>query len=245
MPRVQNDQRRFFDETIASVYDETILRTDAEAAVAFLTRFARGGPALELAIGTGRIALPLARRGIRVDGIDLSPAMVDRLRAKPGGDELVVTIGDMVDVPVDGSYRLIYVVANSLTNVGTQYGQVRAFENVAAHLLADGIFVVDSYLPEPGWLRDGHYVRAEHVRADEVRLDVSRIDRVAQVLDENHVVLTDGGVRLSPVVTRYIWPSEMDLMARIAGLHLKERWAGWNDEPFVGAAGSFVSVYGR
>jgi SAM-dependent methyltransferase len=245
MPRMQNDQRRFFDETSASVYDETILRTDAEAAVAFLTRFARGGPALELAIGTGRIALPLTRQGIRVDGIDLSPAMVDHLRAKPGGDELAVTIGDMADVRVDGSYRLIYVVANSLTNVGTQDGQVRCFENVAAHLRDDGVFVVDSYLPEPDWLRDGHYVRAEHVGADEVRLDVSRIDRVAQVLDENHVVLTDGGVRLSPVVTRYIWPSEMDLMARIAGLQLKERWSGWNGEPFTGAAGSFVSVYAR
>jgi hypothetical protein len=242
---VQNDQPRFFDASVADRYDDEILRTDADAAVAFLERLARGGPALELAIGTGRIALPLAVRGITVEGIDISPAMVARLRVKPGGDSLSVTIGDMTEVAVDGSYRLIYVVANSLTNVGTQDGQVRCFENVSAHLAEDGAFVVDSYLPEPDWVSKGQYVRAEWVGADAVWLDVSRVDPVTQVLDENHVVLSADGVRLSPVVTRYIWPSEMDLMARIAGLRLQERWAGWNREPFRGAPGSFVSVYAR
>ena len=241
---MHNDQRGFFDASVAAIYDETILRSDADACVEFLEPFARGGRALELAIGTGRIALPLAARGVRVDGVDLSVAMVDRLRAKPGGDAIAVTIGDMADVPVEGTYRLIFVVANSLTNLASQEEQVRCFENVAAHLTDDGSFVVDSYLPEPRWLDEGQYVAVEQISADFVRLDMSQIDRVAQVLDETHVHISAEDVKLYPVVTRYIWPSEMDLMARLAGLRLHERWAGWNRQPFTGSAGSFVSVYG-
>ena len=234
-----------FDEEVAQAYDDTE-RGDEAAAVAFLEELARGGPALELAIGTGRIALPLADRGIRVDGIDFSPAMVARLRAKPGGEQISVTIGDFADVSVPGTYRLIYVVFNTLFNLLTQDQQVRCFENVAAHLAADGSFVVEGYVPAfLHRLRDNQYVDAEAVEVGEVRLDVLRHDMVTQMIEESHVSLSSAGVRLNPVVQRYAWPSELDLMARIAGLRLKERWANWDREPFNPKSNNLVSVYER
>ena len=235
-----------FGEAGAEVYDGDTQREDTLATVAFLEQLAGGGPALELAIGTGRVALPLAARGIRVDGVDISPDMVVKLRAKPGGDQISVTIGDFADVPVRGAYRLVYVVFNTLFNLLTQEDQVRCFENVAAHLTDDGAFVVEAFVPAfLTRLRNDQYVDAEAVGVDAVRLDVGRHDPVAQRLDENHVVLSREGVRLYPVVTRYAWPSELDLMARIAGLHLKDRWSGWNREPFGATSNTHVSVYGR
>ena len=238
--------RRVRAQSISQRADRVLARRgDTLATVAFLERLARAGPALELAIGTGRVALPLAARGIRVDGVDLSPAMVAKLRTKPGGDQISVTMGNLADVPVRGTYPLIFVVFNSLCNLVTQDEQVRCFENVAAHLTADGSFVVEAFFAEPEWLRDGQYVNAETVDVDEVRLDVCRIDAVAQRLDESHVVFSPAGVHLYPVATRYAWPSELDLMARIAGLRLKERWADWNREPFTAAGNTYVSVYGR
>jgi len=241
---VENEQRRFFDERAAAIYDRLPAEDPADA-VAFLEPLARGGAALELGIGTGRVALPLAVRGVRVDGIDLSPAMVARLRARPGGDRIAVTMGDFGEVAVEGTFRLVYVVFNTFFNLGTQEAQVRCFRNVAARLDAEGSFVVEAYVPDPAWLRDGQYVRTESVEADAVRLDVCRIDAVAQRLDESHVLLAEGGVHLFPVVNRYAWPSEMDLMARLAGLRLRERWAGWRREPFVSSSPRHVSVYGR
>jgi len=234
-----------FGEEIAGMYRD-VLRGDEEAAVAFLAELAGAGPALELAVGAGRIALPLAARGVRVDGVDLSPAMVAQLRAKPGGDRIAVTIGDFADVPVPGAYRLIYVVWNTLFNLLTQEDQVRCFENVAAHLTEGGAFVVEAFRPDYLYrLRDHQYVDAEAVEVAEVRLDVGRHDPVTQLLDESHVFLTREGVRLNPIVTRYAWPSELDLMARIAGLRLKERWAGWDRTPVTPASDRHVSVYGR
>jgi len=233
-----------FDEATAEVYDKHTL--EDENAVAFLAEIARGGPALELAIGTGRIALPLARRGIRVDGIDISPAMVAKLRAKQGGDQLKVTIGDFSLVPVEGAYRLIYLVANTLFNLLTQDEQVRCFQNVVPHLCDEGVFVIEAFTPINLMdLRDDQYVKAEAVEMGEVRLDVVRHDSVHQLLYESHLTFTAGGVRLEPIVTRYAWPSEMDLMARIAGLSLRERWTGWNREPVRANSRSLVSVYGR
>jgi SAM-dependent methyltransferase len=232
-----------FGEDVARSHDQ---RGDELAAVAFLEQLAGPGPALELAIGTGRIALPLAARGIRVDGVDISPAMVERLRAKPGGDRLSVTIGDFADVPVAGSYRLIFVVWNSLFNLLTQAGQVRCFENVAAHLTDDGSFVVETFVPTFLYrLRNDRHVDAEAIEVDEVRLDVLRHDPAIQMLEESHVSLSRRGVRLNPVVQRYAWPSELDLMARLAGLRLKGRWASWGREPFDASSAMHVSVYGR
>ena len=182
-----------FGEDVARTYDD-VQRGDESAAVAFLEQLAGGGPALELAIGTGRIALPLAARGIRVDGIDISPAMVAQLRAKPGGDQISVTIGDFADVPVPGTYRLIYVVFNTLFNLLTQEDQVRCFENVAAHLTDDGSFVVEAGSPAFLYrLRNDQYVDAEAIGVDEVRLDVLRHDPAKQMLDESHVSLSSTG----------------------------------------------------
>jgi hypothetical protein len=235
-----------FDENVAEGYDDLAVRGDETATVAFLEQLARGGPALELAIGTGRIALPLAVRGIRVDGIDFSPAMVAKLQAKPGADKIAITMGNFADVAVPNTYRLIYVVFNSLFNLLTQDEQVRCFKNAAAHLTDDGLFVVEGGVPADWYrLRNNQYVDLEAIEVEKVRLDVARYDPVKQLLEETHVVLSSAGVQLKPIVTRYAWPSELDLMARIAELQLKERWGGWSREPYTATSRNCVSVYGR
>jgi hypothetical protein len=221
-------------------------RGDEIEAVAFLEQLAGGGPALELGIGAGRIALPLAARGIRVDGIDISPVTVAQMRTKPDGGKIAVTIGDFTDVPAQGAYRLIYVVFNTLFNLPSQEAQVRCFENVAAHLTADGSFVVETYMPSFLYrLRNDQYVDVEGIEVDRVYLDVLRHDAATQMLEESHVSISPAGIQLAPVVQRYAWPSELDLMARIAGLRLKERWGGWIRKPFCSNSTAHVSVYGR
>ena len=233
-----------FDSAAATTYDNE-LRGDEVEAVSFLESRARGGPALELAIGTGRIALPLAALGVGVNGIDISTAMIDRLRSKPGGDLISVTMGDFADVAVTGTYPLVYLVFNTLFNLLTQDDQVRCFQNVAAHLDPDGCFVVEAFVPT--WLhrlRDNQYVDAEALAVDSVRLDVGRHDPVRQTLDESHVSLSASGITVNPIVCRYSWPSELDLMARLAGLRLHERWGGWNGEPFTADSRLHVSVFG-
>lgn len=234
-----------FGDDGAADYDSE-LRGDEKSTVALLRDLARGGPALELAIGTGRIALPLAASGIAVEGVDLSTAMVAQLRAKPGGEDLPVTIGDFADVPVDGAYPLIYLVFNTFFNLLTQDEQVRCFENVARRLTDDGVFVVEAFVPTYlNRLRDDQYVDAERIDVASVKFDVGLHDPVKQLLNETHVVLSPSGVRLYPIVTRYAWPSELDLMARIAGLKLKNRWGGWGREPFTATSRNHISVYGR
>jgi SAM-dependent methyltransferase len=234
-----------FNEEVAAG-DPGRLRGDEDAAVAFLAELAGEGPALELAIGTGRIALPLAARGIRVDGIDFSPAMVGVLRQRPGGDRLAVTMGDFADVPVQSTYPLIYIVYNTLFNLLTQDEQVRCFQNVAAHLTDGGSFVVETFNPAYLHARpDEGNVRTESVEVDHVWLEVDHHDPVTQTLEESHVRLSSDGARFYPVVHRYIWPAEMDLMARIAGLRLKERWGSWQRDPFTSRSELHVSVYGH
>lgn len=239
------DPVRSFGKRTAATYDD-VLRGDEEETIAFLEAQARGGPVLELAIGTGRIGLPLANRGLQVDGIEISDAMADRLRRKPGSDRIRVTMGDFADVPVEGSYRLIFVVFNTIYNLLTQDDQVRCFQNVARHLTDDGVFVLEGGIPtEFLCTRGRQYVDAERVELDSVTLDVARYDAVTQTLDESHVRITEAGITLAPIVTRYIWPSEMDLMGRIAGLRLISRSGGWLGEPFDGSSWRHVSVYGR
>ncbi len=234
-----------FDADVAPEYRD-VLRGDEQAAVAFRAELAGAGPALELAVGAGRIALPLAAQGIRVDGIDFAPAMVEQLRAKPGGDAINVTIGDFADVSVSGSYALIFIVWNSLFNLLTQDEQVRCFQNVAAHLTPEGVFVVEAYVPAFLYrFREDQAVEAESIQVDEVRLDVLRHDAARQLLEESHVALSPAGIRLNPVVQRYAWPAELDLMARLAGLRLHHRWADWNRTPFTARSAGHVSVYGR
>ena len=244
------DPRDSFGQQVADHYDDGA-RGDEEAAVARLADLAGAGPALELAIGTGRIALPLAAAGVPVDGIELSPAMIERLRAKPGGDALTVICGDMATVTMPGRYRLVYVVFNSLMNLLTQDEQVRCVANAAQHLSDDGVFVVDNVVPDPMYGlrhdRDGvdQYVDAEAIGPDGVTVEVGRFDRATQRVDKCHVRLGPGGVAVDPLALRYIWPSELDLMARLAGLRLRARWGGWAGEPFEGRSLRHVSVYGQ
>jgi SAM-dependent methyltransferase len=221
-------------------------RGDEAAAVAFLAQHAQGGPALELAIGTGRIALPLAAQGIPVAGIDISPAMLAELHAQPGGEAIAATLGDFAGVGVPGTFRLIYIVWNSFFNLLTQDDQVRCFANVAAHLGDGGVFVIETYVPAfLHRLANSQYVETEAIEVDAVRLDVLRHDPATQVIEENHVTLTAGGIQFNPVVQRYAWPAELDLMARLGGLRLHGRWGGWRGEPFTAASLLHVSVYGR
>lgn len=239
------DPAKSFGPDVAARYDD-YLRGDEAETIDFLARQANGGPVLELAIGTGRIGLPLAQRGLAVSGIELSEDMVAQLRRKPGGSAIPVTIGDFTEVGVDGEYRLIFVVFNTIYNVLTQDAQVRCFENVARHLTDDGVFVIEAEMPSDYvCTRNRQYVDAERVEVDEVMLDVARFDIATQLLDESHIRITEQGITLSPIVTRFIWPSEMDLMARIAGLSLRARYGGWIGEPFGNSSRRHVSVYGR
>lgn len=239
------DPRQAFDDEVSRRYDEEDLRGDEAETVAFLAKLAVGGDALEFAVGTGRIALPLMRAGVRVDGIELSPDMLARLREKPGGDRVAVVEGDMARVSTGRTYRLAYLVYNAIGNVITQDDQVRCFQNAARHLAEDGVFVLEVRVPVAhSW--PGHQnVQAEKVEVGHVVLDVCRYDPVTQILDETHVRLGKDGPLFSPVRLRLASHAEFDLMARIAGLRLRERWGGWNGEPFTAASWRHVSVYER
>lgn len=229
-----------WDERTAVAYDEWMPYSD-EAMIDVLASFARGGRALELGIGSGRVALPLAQRGVDVWGVDNSPAMVDRLRAKPGGARLPVTIGNLADIPIDGPFRLIFAVYGAINQLLTQDEQVRCFQNAAQRLEPDGAFVVEAGEPgQPGALSG---VRPGLIEPDRVTLDVSQHDPVSQVVTASHIVLTGRGVELFPSSYRYIWPSEMDLMARLAGLRLHYRCRDWQGTAFDGAGNAGIAVY--
>lgn len=237
------DPATSFGPDVARRYDDH-LRGDEDETVGFLEVLAGDRPALELAIGTGRVALPLSARGVRVVGIELSRDMVARLRDKPGGADLTVVMGDMSRAKAPGRYGLVYLVYNTIYNLLTQEDQVRCFENAARHLVDDGVFVVEAGVPQ-AWLRGRQFINAEYVGKDEVVLDVNHYDPVTQILDENHVHLTNDGVRLGPISCRLAHPSELDLMARIAGLRLLDRWGGWRREQFTADSTRHISVYGR
>jgi SAM-dependent methyltransferase len=238
------DPRMAFDDEGSRRYDAE-LRGDEEETVAFMAKLAEGGAALEFAVGTGRIALGLMHAGVRVDGIELSRDMLARLREKPGGDRIDVVAGDMARVSTGRTYRLVYLVYNTIGNVITQDDQVRCFENAARHLAADGVFVLEVRVPVAHSWPGHQIVEAEKVEVDHVVLDVCRFDPVTQILDETHVRLGKDGPLFSPVRLRLAYPAEFDLMARIAGLRLRERWGGWNGEPFTAASWRHVSVYER
>ena len=236
-----------YGDRISPIYDELYEgKFDTEGAVTFLTKLADEGPALELGVGTGRVAIPLAEQGIEVRGIDASQAMVQRMRSKPGGDRVAVTIRDFVDADVEGSFPLVYVVFNTLFALLTQDDQARCFGSVAERLAPDGVFVVEAFVPDLSRFdRYQQRVEAGDLSLDRVHLEVSRHDPVNQRIDGQHMVITDGGTSLYPVHLRYAWPSELDLMARLAGLRLRERWGSWRRDPFNGSSERHISVYGR
>jgi SAM-dependent methyltransferase len=233
-----------YGERMAEVYDHwPDIPQNTDAIVAGLTRLAGSGPILELGIGTGRIALPLAQRGLRVHGIDASPAMVAQLRAKPGGEQIPMTLGNFADMAVEGRFTLIFVVFNTFFGLLSQEDQVRCMQGVARHLTDDGVFVLEAFVPDLTRFDRGQRVETRQVATDHVRLETSVHDPVQQRVMSQHVVLSAQGIRLYPVQIRYAWPSELDLMARLAGLRLRHRWAGWAEEPFTATSASHVSVY--
>jgi SAM-dependent methyltransferase len=234
-----------YGDRIADVYDEWYGELDPTAAADTLAGLARGGRALELAIGTGRIALPLAARGVEVHGIDASEEMVAKLRAKPRGDAIPVAIGDFADVGVEGRYALVFVAFNTFFALLTQDDQVRCFANAAAHLEDDGVFVLEAFVPDLARFDRGQRVNVTRIEADSVMLDVSLHEPVDQRVSSQHIVFDGQGARLQPVAIRYAFPTELDLMAKLAGLELRERWGDWNREPFTAASGKHVSVYAR
>jgi SAM-dependent methyltransferase len=236
---------RFFGEREAAVYDDQVAGMFDAAVVTTvvetLADLAGQGRALEFGIGTGRIALPLAARGVRVQGIDVSEAMVARLRDKPGGNEIDVTMGDFATTRVDGEFSLVYLVFNTIFNLVTQNEQVACFENAARHLAAGGCFVVENTVPDLQRLPPGQNISVIGVDAHAFSFDV--YDVVTQRLTSHHFVISEERIGSYPVEGRYAWPSELDLMARLAGLSLRERWSGWKREPFTSVSRSHVSVY--
>jgi SAM-dependent methyltransferase len=237
------DDPAFYGARWASVYDDRHGGLDPEPAVDFLAGLAGGGPVLELGIGTGRIALPLARRGVAVEGVDASEAMVGRLRAKPGGESVPVTIADMAGVGVGGPFRLVYLVANTLFGLLSQARQAACFQNVARVLGPDGMFVIECFVPDLTRFDRGQRVQALAVTEDSATFELSRHDAVQQRVTTQVVTLDGDGVHLRPVAIRYSWPGELDVMARQAGLRLADRYAGWDRRPFDSASGQHISVY--
>jgi SAM-dependent methyltransferase len=233
-----------FGERVAARYDDDPVMFDSAVVgptVDFLAGLAGNGAALELGIGTGRIALPLAQRGVRVHGIDLSEAMVARLRAKPGAEEIGVTIGDFASTVVEGTFSLAYLVFNTIMNLTTQDEQVACFQNVAAHLEPGGCFVIEVGVPGLQRLPPGEIFQPFTVTP--TRLGFDEYDIAAQGLVSHHYSVVDGSFNLNSVPFRYVWPAELDLMARIAGLALRERWSGWLREPFTSDSTTHVSVW--
>jgi SAM-dependent methyltransferase len=235
----------YFGERVAQRYDESsadmFQSAVVDPVVDLLADLAGHGAALELGIGTGRIALPLARRGIRVHGIDLSEAMVARLRAKPGAQRIGVTIGDFATTTVEGRFTVAYLVFNTIMNLTTQDGQVACFQNVAAHLEPGGCFVIEVMVPALQRLPPGETVRAFNLSA--TRLGFDEYDVASQGLISHHYTVVDGNLEVDSPPFRYVWPSELDLMARLAGMTLRERWSGWKREPFTSDSSKHVSVW--
>lgn len=235
-----------YGEAVAGIYDELYEELfDKASAVDFLADKAAGGRALELAIGTGRIAMPLRNTGVDLHGIDISEAMVAKLRAKPGGEDIPVTMGDFADVAVAGEFDLVYLVFNTLFALTAQEAQLRCFANVADHLSDTGVFVVEAFVPDPARFKRLQNTEVTSVEVGRVLLSFSRTDPATQTIASQQVMITEEGTKMVPVHLRYIWPSEMDLMAKVAGMELRERYGSWKRDPFTSSSVSHISVYGR
>ncbi len=239
------DEDGYFGERVAATYDDSsegmFSPGAAETTAGLLAELAGGGRALELGIGTGRIALPLARRGVPVHGIDLSRAMTARLRAKPGGEAIGVTIGDFATTKVDGTFSLVYLVFNTINNLTTQDAQVACFGNAAAHLAPGGCFVIEVGVPDLRRLPPGQTMVPFHVSPTRWAFDI--YDPATQAMSSNYITVEDGRGEYRSIPFRYVWPSELDLMARLAGMRLRDRWEDWTRRPFTGESRGHVSVW--
>ncbi|MFD5000335.1 class I SAM-dependent DNA methyltransferase [Streptomyces buecherae] len=235
----------YFGEDVAATYDaSTAERFQPEVVdptVDVLAGLAGGGRALEFGVGTGRIALPLARRGVPVQGIDMSRAMASRLAAKPGGDAIDVRIGDFASTRVPGSFAVVYLVFNTINNLTTQEAQVACFRNAAAHLAPGGCFVVEVGVPELRRLPPGQEAVPFHIGASQWGFDT--YDVATQAMSSHYVTVTDGRAQHRSIPFRYVWPAELDLMAQLAGLRLRDRWEDWSRAPFTSESEQHVSVW--
>jgi SAM-dependent methyltransferase len=227
-----------YDKTNAAGFELSVLNPTVD----LLAEVARGGPALEFAVGTGRVALPLSTRGLRVVGIELSEPMAEQLRAKAGADAVPVTVGDMTTTRVAGTFTLVYLVANTIMNVTTQKEQVAVFANAAAHLEPGGRFVVEVIVPQLRRVPPGEVVRVFTLEADHIGIETFD-DLVGQLAWSHHWIEVDGRLVRHSAPYRYVWPSELDLMARLAGLELRDRWADWDRAPFTTDSQTQVAVY--
>jgi SAM-dependent methyltransferase len=234
-----------YGDTWAPIYDEVHAHLDPAAAVDALVDLAAGGPVLELGIGTGRVALPLAARGVEVHGIEISEAMLARLRAKPGGAALPVTLGDFTEAPATGSYSLIYIVFSTLFGLLTQDAQVSCIRNAAARLAPGGKLVVEAFVPDPTRFDRGQRMQVNRIEDNRVDVLVTRHDPVVQRVKSQLMIFSPAGTTFYPVEVRYAWPLEIDLMAQLAGLRLRERWGDWRRGTFTAASPTHVSIYER
>ena len=236
-----------YGDRIAHVYDEnhaSLFSPEVtDPMIDVLAELAANGTVLELGVGTGRIALPLSARDFRVHGIDASEAMVARLREKDGGKDIVTTIEDFAEFEMDTEFSLIFVVFNTIFALLSQEDQVACFQCVADHLAEDGVFVIEAFVPDQTRFVRGHNVDVGALDTDHVNIDVTNHDPVTQVVTTQRMHFTDDGVEMYPVRLRYVWPSELDLMARLAGLRLRDRWGGWDRRPFAATSTNHVSVY--
>lgn len=231
-----------YGDQIADVYDDWYTDLD-QAIIPTLVELVQGGRALELGIGTGRVALPLHQAGVEVHGIDASQAMVEKLQAKPGSELIPVSIGNFADVAVEGQFDLIYVVFNTFFALSSQEEQILCMQNAATKLTPNGIFLMEVFFPNMARYVDQQTVRATAIDDHRVQLEATRIDMINQQIVSQHTVLSDEGIRLYPVKIRYAWPAELDLMARLAGLTLQHRWGTWRKDPFTQENGRHISVY--
>ena len=232
-----------YGERVADVYDDWYDLGDGRAEATLVEELANGGRVLELGIGTGRVALVLAAHGVDVHGIDASPAIVEKLRAKPGGDAIPVTIGDMADVPVDGKFAVIFIVFNTFFMLDTLEAQRRCLRNIRAHLAPGGCFVVHVFVPDMSRIEAGSHIAAREAGLNRVRIDTTIYDRLAQRLDTTQVRITEQGIKLVHAKLRYAPPTELDLMAELEGLKLEARYATYDKQPFTDESAFHVSVY--
>ena len=236
--------KNYFGKEIANRYDDDSAITDpsvVDPMVDFLEDLAENGSALELGIGTGRIALPLSKKGISVQGIDLSPDMVAQLQSKPGADSIGVTIGDFATTKVKGNFQLVFLVFNTITNLTTQDAQIECFRNAAAHLESGGYFVIETFIPELRRLPHGETICPHQF--NQSHFDFDEYNVATQGLVSHHYRNVDGSYQGHSMPFRYVWPSELDLMAQISGMHLRERWSDWHRKPFTNESTAHVSVW--
>ena len=237
--------QRTYGEEWAAEYDSIHGELDPTQAVETLVDLAGGRPVLELAIGTGRIALPLKERGVEIHGVDISNAMVAQLRKKPGGEEIPVTMGNFAEVDFGGEFPLIFLAFNTIFGLLTQEDQLQLFVNVARQLTADGVFVIETFVPDLTRFDRDQRISAMEIELDSVQVEISKHDPSKQLLETQIATLSADGIRMRPIRLRYAYPPELDLMAKLAGLRLRERWGGWDRAEFGPRSNQHVSVYER